>query len=168
MRISDWSSDVCSSDLHRVRLRQAEQVEHGRGDVAQRAAFAQRDSRAFTNVHQRHRADGVRGVRLAGGRVAHHLQVAVVGGDHQRAAGFAHGRVHGADRSEEHTSELQSLMRISYAVFCLKKKKKQNKNRDKNIKVRNINNTKTNKTDQYTETKEITRIINTHNKVCTA
>src|SRR3546814_7507877 len=32
------------------------------------------------------------------------------------------------DRSEEHTSELQSLMRISYAVFCLKKKKTQNKN----------------------------------------
>src|SRR3546814_2867828 len=32
------------------------------------------------------------------------------------------------NRSEEHTSELQSLMRISYAVFCLKKKKKQNKN----------------------------------------
>src|SRR3546814_16908993 len=32
--------------------------------------------------------------------------------------------VHVADRSEEHTSELQSLMRISYAVFCLKKKKK--------------------------------------------
>src|SRR3546814_2909564 len=36
------------------------------------------------------------------------------------------------DRSEEHTSELQSLMRISYAVFCLKKKKKENKN---NIKL---------------------------------
>src|SRR3546814_6540877 len=36
-----------------------------------------------------------------------------------------HGREAGAaDRSEEHTSELQSLMRISYAVFCLKKKKK--------------------------------------------
>src|SRR3546814_7257054 len=33
-----------------------------------------------------------------------------------------------AGRSEEHTSELQSLMRISYAVFCLKKKKKQKKN----------------------------------------
>src|SRR3546814_5320268 len=33
-----------------------------------------------------------------------------------------------ADRSEEHTSELQSLMRISYAVFCLKKKKTHNKN----------------------------------------
>src|SRR3546814_5145105 len=37
----------------------------------------------------------------------------------------------GACRSEEHTSELQSLMRISYAVFCLKKKKKQTNNRTK-------------------------------------
>src|SRR3546814_5538446 len=35
----------------------------------------------------------------------------------------------GDTRSEEHTSELQSLMRISYAVFCLKKKKKQNSNK---------------------------------------
>src|SRR3546814_9267336 len=40
---------------------------------------------------------------------------------------------HAAPRSEEHTSELQSLMRISYAVFCLKKKKKnQNKKKMKN------------------------------------
>src|SRR3546814_8903081 len=37
-------------------------------------------------------------------------------------AGLAHGRSSIVDRSEEHTSELQSLMRISYAVFCLKKK----------------------------------------------
>src|SRR3546814_4685397 len=37
------------------------------------------------------------------------------------------------DRSEEHTSELQSLMRISYAVFCLKKKKKQNKNKEQHV-----------------------------------
>src|SRR3546814_4007565 len=36
-------------------------------------------------------------------------------------------------RSEEHTSELQSLMRISYAVFCLKKKKKKNKNKESDI-----------------------------------
>src|SRR3546814_6483003 len=47
-------------------------------------------------------------VRLADGR---HLRAEVVGKD-------------GASRSEEHTSELQSLMRISYAVFCLKNKKK--------------------------------------------
>src|SRR3546814_2455790 len=39
----------------------------------------------------------------------------------EAAAGFGHGLL-GAIRSEEHTSELQSLMRISYAVFCLKKK----------------------------------------------
>src|SRR3546814_9651867 len=37
---------------------------------------------------------------------------------------FGEPRIFGASRSEEHTSELQSLMRISYAVFCLKKKKK--------------------------------------------
>src|SRR3546814_4505002 len=43
-------------------------------------------------------------------------------------------------RSEEHTSELQSLMRISYAVFCLKKKKKENK---LNKKTRQINNNDT-------------------------
>src|SRR3546814_10240329 len=43
-------------------------------------------------------------------------------------------------RSEEHTSELQSLMRISYAVFCLKKKKKNKNNKKKNDKLtRNIN-----------------------------
>src|SRR3546814_6130544 len=49
----------------------------------------------------------------------------------RRGAGFVwssrsrSGRIHQAIRSEEHTSELQSLMRISYAVFCLKKKKQQ-------------------------------------------
>src|SRR3546814_3941340 len=40
-----------------------------------------------------------------------------------RASEISAGRVEDATRSEEHTSELQSLMRISYAVFCLKKKK---------------------------------------------
>src|SRR3546814_3324274 len=39
----------------------------------------------------------------------------------------------GGPRSEEHTSELQSLMRISYAVFCLKKKKKKNNNHIKAV-----------------------------------
>src|SRR3546814_6747175 len=43
--------------------------------------------------------------------------------DREIAPRRAHGRT---DRSEEHTSELQSLMRISYAVFCLKKKKHNN------------------------------------------
>src|SRR3546814_7579627 len=52
-------------------------------------------------------------------------------------------------RSEEHTSELQSLMRISYAVFCLKKKNKQTQNKSKNLKT--ITRQKTNnKTDTIT------------------
>src|SRR3546814_17494522 len=46
-----------------------------------------------------------------------------------RAAGRARAREEGGRRSEEHTSELQSLMRISYAVFCLKKKKKNQKHK---------------------------------------
>src|SRR3546814_9470927 len=46
----------------------------------------------------------------------------------RRSCAGAHGY---PDRSEEHTSELQSLMRISYAVFCLKKKKQQTKSTKK-------------------------------------
>src|SRR3546814_2640808 len=57
-----------------------------------------------------HRRDHFAGDKLGGGRARNKH-----GADHQ--LGLAHGL-----RSEEHTSELQSLMRISYAVFCLKKK----------------------------------------------
>src|SRR3546814_2587390 len=46
----------------------------------------------------------------------------------------------GPRRSEEHTSELQSLMRISYAVFCLKKKKKETKHNKKQKRIEEINN----------------------------
>src|SRR3546814_9311567 len=56
--------------------------------------------------------------RRPGAGAEHRLQV-----DHQRAGLLAGCARAGAGRSEEHTSELQSLMRISYAVFCLKKKK---------------------------------------------
>src|SRR3546814_1460322 len=49
-------------------------------------------------------------------------------GRHRRAR-----LLHALFRSEEHTSELQSLMRISYAVFCLKKKKKKQKNHHNNV-----------------------------------
>src|SRR3546814_5974922 len=61
----------------------------------------------------------------AGGRLVEHQDRRIVDhrlGDQQPASHAAGER----PRSEEHTSELQSLMRISYAVFCLKKKKKQN------------------------------------------
>src|SRR3546814_6847438 len=118
MRISDWSSDVCSSDLrqrrrHRDRLRR-------RRPHARLGGDADRD---------RYRLAQFRAVRrwrcaVSGNRRRAPLEHSFVMPDfcsgiqcasNDRARG-------GLDRSEEHTSELQSLMRISYAVFCLKKK----------------------------------------------
>src|SRR3546814_6594167 len=96
MRISDWSSDVCSSDLPWPM---------GDKDATWPAAKGKTKFEQAT-------ADMAR----FGGRTSSLLIV-------------KNGRIAlerywgGHDRSEEHTSELQSLMRISYAVFCLKKKK---------------------------------------------
>src|SRR3546814_9761663 len=70
---------------------------------------AHHDARAPHQHPQQRRAGVARLQRL---QPAHHLEAA--------------GHLQGLLRSEEHTSELQSLMRISYAVFCLKKKKHQN------------------------------------------
>src|SRR3546814_5600817 len=97
MRISDWSSDVCSSDL--------------RGREADPAA-------GRTEALQARQAEGQQVAALGAGEGVqlvdrHALQVP----EHLRRVVVAQ------QRSEEHTSELQSLMRISYAVFCLKKKK---------------------------------------------
>src|SRR3546814_9711683 len=100
MRISDWSSDVCSSDL---RARLPPRLVLVVDDVARRLVepFPVR---------------GPAGVDERGGR--HREQV-------EQPERFGETDQRGVlDRSEEHTSELQSLMRISYAVFCLKKKNK--------------------------------------------
>src|SRR3546814_4912277 len=98
MRISDWSSDVCSSDLILIA---------GEGDMY----TAGNDVSDFASAGA---SDGPRNVdRFLRAIAACSLPlVAAVQG---RAVGVG-------TRSEEHTSELQSLMRISYAVFCLKKK----------------------------------------------
>src|SRR3546814_6505025 len=88
MRISDWSSDVCSSDLHRGRTKHAARVGATR-------CFRPKPPALAFRAPPRHIRAGSR----ADGRVANPVR-----------------------RSEEHTSELQSLMRISYAVFCLNKK----------------------------------------------
>src|SRR3546814_4807096 len=98
MRISDWSSDVCSSDLpvvHRLGGNRAARRGHG-----------------HTCGTGSHRPGPVGRGRLF---VAPAAAV-------QTGAGRAYWQW--PARSEEHTSELQSLMRISYAVFCLKKKNK--------------------------------------------
>src|SRR3546814_4284489 len=125
MRISDWSSDVCSSDLPVGRRRQDHRgvapSEERRRQAVQDAVRPDRGRRASAQVSSR-----PAGVRFHGGLPA---VVDRARHDAQRQPGYPpEGRVAGrvpasADRgSEEHTSELQSLMRISYAVFCLTKK----------------------------------------------
>src|SRR3546814_962028 len=143
MRISDWSSDVCSSDppqrrrphVFAVELQPAvrprpfqRRCDRGAWQAGARLEPFQRES-----LHQPQRVEHVFE------RAARRLD-ALVAADCLRGAG--NGQVRGwvlvlpaphdcllraqrqlAVRSEEHTSELQSLMRISYAVFCLKKKK---------------------------------------------
>src|SRR3546814_10367880 len=110
MRISDWSSDVCSSDLAEAR-----RVGRGRASGVRRArANLSIEGRRDGGTQAMARRD--RGVVVAPAR---ELQGACRGRPVSEAAVIVALRV----RSEEHTSELQSLMRISYAVFCLKKKK---------------------------------------------
>src|SRR3546814_3810896 len=112
MRISDWSSDVCSSDLlgdaekpHGER-HQADAVDEIRGvkGEAPDAGVDVRAYRADENPDRDH-ADPL-------DRRSH-------GNRRRRDQAEQHD---GEVRSEEHTSELQSLMRLSYAVFCVKKK----------------------------------------------
>src|SRR3546814_7094950 len=105
MRMSDWSSDVCSSDLAARRRAAGRQAAagHARRNVVHRRFFGPvGPMRAIPPVW--------RVVRIATAVVAIGIAVPVA------AVAVA------VSRSEEHTSELQSLMRISYAVFCLKKK----------------------------------------------
>src|SRR3546814_1007703 len=113
MRISDWSSDVCSSDL-RHRHREDRDVLHlGGVDDLLRAILAALG--AFLEHHlerdqEQHDSAG---------------DTETVEADAERVEDIVPEQREDDQRSEEHTSELQSLMRISYAVFCLKKKNKQ-------------------------------------------
>src|SRR3546814_8952218 len=99
MRISDWSSDVCSSDL-------ADDLAVDEGDGGR---VLQVDSQAAVLLADLDVEVGVQ--LLRGARIVRRA----AGGQHRQGAA-AQQVVH---RSEEHTSELQSLMRNSYAVFCL-------------------------------------------------
>src|SRR3546814_7434178 len=107
MRISDWSSDVCSSDL----LAETDE-EGGPGLDADAVPRARAVGRQPLGVLR-----GVLGIGI--GIEIRQVRVRIVFVDALDIAD-----AHGHERSEEHTSELQSLMRISYAVFCLKKKQK--------------------------------------------
>src|SRR3546814_3868808 len=102
MRISDWSSDVCSSDLHDGYLCDRRK---GSGALVCGVARGRRSSGHSS-------CNACRTGKTAGTKHPHAEEE--VGSDVELG-----GK---GGRSEEHTSELQSLMRISYAVFCLKKK----------------------------------------------
>src|SRR3546814_8135774 len=118
MRISDWSSDVCSSDLAQHGPGDKSEQQHGQARASQhRAAIALGPERCVEEDRLEDLAihDDEGQAEQEPGRLprqcARHLLPDV-------ALPLVRLRL----RSEEHTSELQSLMRISYAVFCLKKK----------------------------------------------
>src|SRR3546814_1408364 len=124
MRISDWSSDVCSSDLAAgygflyhgqkgfngvaILARGTQPVEVQRGLAGE-----------AEDEQSRYLEADVFGIRVA--------SIYLPNGNPQPGPKFDY-KLRWMQRSEEHTSELQSLMRISYAVFCLKKKKQTQRN----------------------------------------
>src|SRR3546814_8598845 len=121
MRISDWSSYLCSSDLNHAnapvpRAGHLDQRRKCRPWVASEVRDNQRGTRAFLGSPMQI-VVGEQLSALRRGRA--HDQVCV---QRALAAGAFQVRTGQPVRSEEHTSELQSLMRISYAVFCLKNK----------------------------------------------
>src|SRR3546814_1922833 len=152
MRISDWSSDVCASDLLRcvghalgahagqnragARCRhqavapgtqrvlpEAAAILQAEGEAAGGAEALdrrrrQREGEAVLDLHEPAvHPPGDSACGILGAALAPVLQ------SDEGEAGILAGAGEAEARSEEHTSEIQSLMRISYAVFCLKKKK---------------------------------------------
>src|SRR3546814_3386474 len=115
MRISDWSSDVCSSDLLVRPTDDAFGLECERIHRDRRRPLLTQGQQVPPQIPGR---NGRRALRnIAGVVVANHVAQSPGAPVSEMAV-----RPFEQRRSEEHTSELQSLMRISYAVFCLKKK----------------------------------------------
>src|SRR3546814_4711860 len=127
MRISDWSSDVCSSDLENalewaIEGLVAQFIDHYGQEIRlfridfpreiQRRLLLRMISRLEPRLKPRGDALDQALVQLALGKKYTMGGLLLQGGE-----------IWTVKRSEEHTSELQSLMRISYAVFCLNKKK---------------------------------------------
>src|SRR3546814_3007744 len=110
MRISDWSSDVCSSDLY-FRLQRPPRPLFTLGTLRTQADLHRQGTALLRIVGRNHRI--ISGKSPFGAILirCHAIVRHPVTLQHLQLL-----------RSEEHTSELQSLMRISYAVFCLKKK----------------------------------------------
>src|SRR3546814_4882377 len=134
MRISDWSSDVCSSDLLlqrgpfelHVLLAGLDQLrQFVMALLEQHVDIAPRLADGVLQIHQSVVDDDGVGQRSQHQCQPDECDQHVPPKEIPSGRGCANSGVRAtiAVRSEEHTSELQSLMRISYAVFCLKKKK---------------------------------------------
>src|SRR3546814_10156485 len=118
MRISDWSSDVCSSDLGGyANLHQVHSWTH---DFMGRSPWAKKYAETADRIGDALEFMGACGINAESVPQLSQTQFYT---SHEALL----LRYEQALRSEEHTSELQSLMRISYAVFCLKKQKQQTK-----------------------------------------
>src|SRR3546814_3336582 len=102
MRISDWSSDVCSSDLAQPALHRLPNLFPGERQLPSGPGLPPPSEPSFPGMEP---------------------DLPAIEQPDELATSALHTVRSTQDRSEEHTSELQSLMRSSYAVFCLKKKK---------------------------------------------
>src|SRR3546814_5778146 len=112
MRISDWSSDVCSSDLLAARPAALGALGHEVVDAANSIFVA-----GIPVLHRR-----ILDLRVFQRDQLDHRRVQLVLVAHRRGAAFQVGNLGAVFEIGRATSELQSLMRISYDVFCLKKK----------------------------------------------
>src|SRR3546814_1412636 len=114
MRISDWSSDVCSSDLLNAEFEVTPSIR-----LFSQSAYS-KDFYSSTQDYNRFVSNSV----FNDSSGLYQLNRKPVPTDGVSPGGVLTDPQLGvSDKSEEHTSELQSLMRNSYAVFCLKKKK---------------------------------------------
>src|SRR3546814_10306605 len=118
MRISDWSSDVCSSDFKKAEF-EAKKIEEKVRVLPQGRTLP---PGVYSMLRERRYCHDV----LCVARWVDDGRVIVI--RPPNASMLLTLKTESGERSEEHTSELQSLMRISYAVFCLKKKTNQEHN----------------------------------------
>src|SRR3546814_9713967 len=119
MRISDWSSDVCSSDLLQMALREYPII--GLRDFVPSAMADQSCSLLLRTVFQERPVGLPRRATLGHWRVSSPPLATIASSFAIAPPGFGRHAFCGLEtsRSEEHTSALQSLMRHSFAVFCL-------------------------------------------------
>src|SRR3546814_1629415 len=145
MLISDWSSDVCSSDLVRLVSKRLGPVEFVAG------GFYTNEKNLYRTIITVNTAAGVPltapfDLLFVADTISNYEEEAAFGNltfylsdklDITGGIRYAHNSqfAQTGGRSEEHTSELQSLMRISYAVFCLKKKTTRQTTQDHNIRT---------------------------------